>query len=383
MPEFEVPEILRTELSESLLFLASSGITDFQNFSWFEHPDRNNLHRANKLLKNLGALTEKNQITPLGKKMLSMPLPPRWAKAMVLAKDRNLESEIATMAAIMQERDILISSQDTNAECDLILRLEMVLQSPHRFPNITKVANQLTRSSFPKTLNIKEIKRLLLEVFIDQLNRRRKPKEFASIMITGQGLSLSEKNQVRDSEFFVALQILEGKATLACGIEKSWIEELCHKNIQEKSWVEFDEKSGKVLRKTAKSLTLAGIGSLPLENERVHPASQEDAAKYLPEIALQAKDEILQKNEDLKSWIERYSVYCKVFEISEITDEQWKEIFEEACYQEKSLNALFEKNLIPFVESKIEPSTIKSFHKEAPASIQVPTGNNIKIQYFC
>ncbi len=101
----------------------------------------------------------------------------------------------------------------------------------------------------------------------------------------------------------------------------------------------------------------------------------------MTQIALNSKDEILQKNEELKSWFERFSVFCKVFEISEITDEQWKEIFEEACYQEKSLNALFEKNLIPFVESKLDPSILKSFHKEAPASIQVPTGNNIKIQY--
>jgi ATP-dependent helicase HrpB len=381
MLDFDQPEILRTDLAESILYLAHCGITDFQNFSWFESPDKTSLNRAIGLLKSLNALDQKNEITSLGKKMLRFPLPPRWAKAMVLAQESGLEAETALMAAMMQDRALKVYG-DTTAECDLIFRLEFVMQNRSRYSNLFKVANQLTKSALPQNLQVDKIKKLLLEVFLDQISKRRRPKENKGLMISGLGLTLAEDSQVRDSDFFLPVQIMDGKVSIACGVQKSWIEELCSNKIQEKSWVEFDSESGKVLRKSARVLALDSVGSLPLENERIHPASSADAAEFLPEIAFQAREEIFSRNEGLKDWLCRFQFFQKVYSIKELSDEVWKEVFAEACYQETSLKSLFEKNLIPFVETRIPPSTLKSFHTEAPMTIEVPTGNKIKINYL-
>ena len=194
--------------------------------------------------------------------------------------------------------------------------------------------------------------------------------------------------QVRQSPFFLALQVTEGlsqsdtKVGMACGIPENLVLQEYASQIQNRTWIEFDEDTQKVLKKDCRSLNISGVGTLPLENERTSPASASESEAYLPQIALKAKDLIVKKNEELQRWLERFDVYAKYFpENSVLPENFWQDVFTEASFGETSLTALFSKDLIYFIESKLSKNVISHFHRSAPEHFTVPTGNRIRVNY--
>ncbi len=103
-PEFELPEVRREDLAESLLALA--GLGALEGFGWFEPPPPAAADAARSLLADLGAVDGSGRITDLGRRMLRFPLHPRLARLVLEAEARGAGSEGALLAAILGERDI-------------------------------------------------------------------------------------------------------------------------------------------------------------------------------------------------------------------------------------------------------------------------------------
>jgi ATP-dependent helicase HrpB len=102
--EFDVPEVLREDLSETLLALASFGPLD--GFEWFEPPPAASEEAARTLLSRLGALDARGAVTELGRRMLRVPGHPRQARLLVEAALRGAAEEGAVLAALLGERDL-------------------------------------------------------------------------------------------------------------------------------------------------------------------------------------------------------------------------------------------------------------------------------------
>ena len=102
--EFDEPEALRMDLSESILALLASGVEDMEGFPWFERPSSERLEEAFALLRMLGAVDESGRLSRDGRRMSEFPLHPRYG-AMMLAADRfGCVQEIALAAAVAQTR---------------------------------------------------------------------------------------------------------------------------------------------------------------------------------------------------------------------------------------------------------------------------------------
>jgi ATP-dependent helicase HrpB len=294
----------------------------------------------------------------------------------------------ADIAALLLEKDILgKKSYDSRDECDILLRLEVLHKGS--FKSVERASSQLQkllgRASQSAGATADQVRRLLLATFSDQLCRRRKPEEPRAVMIGGRGVSLEPTSQVRHSEFFVALSVMEGlshsdtRVSLACGLTKDMVLQLG--KSETKSWIEFDEKSEKFLQQSAQSLVLPYVGSLPLSDIRSQPAKADDIQEKLGEIAFELREKILEKNESLKSWWERFQVWLKVSEEPGLNDEDLTAIFSEASFGENSLAALYEKNLIYFFESRLSAAVLQRFHTECPEFLQVPSGSRIRLNY--
>ncbi|NUM88905.1 MAG: ATP-dependent RNA helicase, partial [Bdellovibrionales bacterium] len=87
MRDFDPPEITRVDLSESLLLLASLGVTNFESFSWFEAPPPRALAQARDLLLALEAMDEGGILTPLGRRLRELPVHPRVARLLLEARN--------------------------------------------------------------------------------------------------------------------------------------------------------------------------------------------------------------------------------------------------------------------------------------------------------
>ncbi|WP_243337348.1 ATP-dependent helicase HrpB [Anaeromyxobacter soli] len=103
-PGFEVPEILREDLSETLLALAA--LDAAEGLEWFEPPPPAAWEAARGLLVRLGAIDPRGAISEAGRRMLRLPVHPRQARLAIEAAARGAPDAGALLAALLGERDV-------------------------------------------------------------------------------------------------------------------------------------------------------------------------------------------------------------------------------------------------------------------------------------
>lgn len=403
----EIAEIQRVDLTESLLFLAAQGVSDFQNFTWFEKPNSIAIEKALQYLRLAKALDEKNLITESGRKILHFPLPVRLAKLMLVSLERGSAELGADLAGILQERDFLrresVSSfLGDKTECDITVRLDLLQQfrKTNKAPReasffALQTAEQSARQvlSLGKKMvhgkgtqseaNNLELRTLLLKAFPDRLCRRRGTSERA-LMVGGRGVKLQNESLVKTSEFFVALNGVEGNSdaetvvSLACGFSKEFILSHFKDEIQKIRDVTFIEDKGQFFIREYKSLF-----GLPLEEPSLMPASQQEVAEKLPQVLVEKWELVLKNNENLAQWWDRVQFFKRHegLNFENKIPELKLEAFAQACMGESKMQTVFEKDLVFFFENVFPQDFVQTLRKELPDRIEVPSGSKIKIIY--
>ena len=392
MKDFELPEIFRSDLSEALLLLSALGIRNFAQFSWFEMPSGKALITARDFLKNLGALGKENELTPLGKEIREFPLHPRLGKLLLNGKKQGLANEASLLAALLSEKDSSRDSSGSEHENDLLHRWEDLQRNSNQPRNrsLQRTWEQLrqfvrgSESSSPKNFEVdKWIPQILLDIYLDRLCRRRKTREPQAKMVGGRGVKLHPSSSVKNSEFFVALELSEGRdnaETLvfrAVGIPTSVIEQKLGPLSELVSRVEWDEEKKKFYVTEVKEWNGLSIG-----NENRRPAKPEEVGEQLVDIVVNDWERFLQNLPDLKQWFLRLDFLRKAHnEIPALSEEEIRKAVEMACYGENSIEKLQEKNLISFFEPLLARENLQLLNQECPTHWVVPTGNRIAIKY--
>ncbi|UXR64515.1 ATP-dependent helicase HrpB [Bdellovibrio bacteriovorus] len=404
----EVAEIQRVDLTESLLFLSAQGVTDFESFSWYEKPQKVAIENALRYLRISGALDEGNKITALGRKLLHFPLPVRLAKLMLVGMDLGASELASEMSALLQERDILRKEAvnaflGDNLECDLSARLETLHQfrQSKKAPNgthyyslqtvdqsarqILELARRLQKESEPvqglkKDQQLALIKKIIFTTYADRLCRRRGKTERA-LMVGGRGVKLQNETLVKHSEFFVALNGVEGAeaetlVSLACGAEKDFILDLFKDSIQKNKDVAFIEEKGQFFSREYRALY-----GLSLEEPSLTTASSTEIAEKLPQILTDRFDLALKNNEALAHWWERLEFLHRHEPLSVDFEKIKMEAFTQACMGESKMQTVMEKDLCFFFENVLPLDVAQTLRKEIPDRIEVPSGSKIRVIY--
>ncbi len=109
--ERNTPEIQRADLAEVVLLLHSLGVRRAVDFDWLDKPEPAAVERAEALLGTLGALEKAGDgaggLTETGRRMLRMPMHPRFARMLVEAGRRGCVRAAAMCAALVSGRDLL------------------------------------------------------------------------------------------------------------------------------------------------------------------------------------------------------------------------------------------------------------------------------------
>ena len=103
---FAQPEILAADLSSFVLDLAQWGVADPGQLVFLDSPPAPALNEAKKLLADLGAIDASGRITPEGKLLNRLPLPPRLARMVVDAGREGAGRVAAEIAAVLTERGL-------------------------------------------------------------------------------------------------------------------------------------------------------------------------------------------------------------------------------------------------------------------------------------
>jgi pre-mRNA-splicing factor ATP-dependent RNA helicase DHX16 len=101
MDKDTTPEILRTNLAQVVLMLMSLGIDNLLEFDFLDAPPVEVLSRSLEQLYALGALSDRGQLTKLGRRMAELPLDPMMAKALLASEKFKCSDEVATICSML------------------------------------------------------------------------------------------------------------------------------------------------------------------------------------------------------------------------------------------------------------------------------------------
>ena len=117
MAESTVPEILRVNLTSSVLSLKCLGVDDVLAFEYLEAPKPEQIKASLRTLYLLQALDIKGSLTMLGTELSKFPLEPTYAKALLYAAvaGRDTEADCLSLVAVMSTENIWLPSRDEQA----------------------------------------------------------------------------------------------------------------------------------------------------------------------------------------------------------------------------------------------------------------------------
>lgn len=104
-PAFTDPEILRSSLASVILRMADLRLGDVAEFPFIEAPSSRLISDGYQLLQELGAVTERREITELGRQMARLPLDPRVARMILAARKEGCLREILIIASVLSIQD--------------------------------------------------------------------------------------------------------------------------------------------------------------------------------------------------------------------------------------------------------------------------------------
>ncbi|KAJ5038791.1 uncharacterized protein L3040_006470 [Drepanopeziza brunnea f. sp. 'multigermtubi'] len=104
----ELPEILRSDVIEAVLKMKSRGVGNISEFPLMDSPDPMAIQNALKQLHMMGAVDDEGNISSLGKKMATFPLPAAYSRVLIAAADPE--------ANILLEAIDVISCLTTDSE---------------------------------------------------------------------------------------------------------------------------------------------------------------------------------------------------------------------------------------------------------------------------
>jgi len=197
-PVFTDPEIVRTNLAAVILQMLQLNIGDIRSFPFVDPPDNRMINDGFKLLEELQAVSPNGKLTALGKKLVSVPLDPRFARMILQSAKLGSLSEvmiITTGLSIQDPKERPADKQQAADQCHKQWQDEdsdfmSLLNLWHHFETkrqdlSTNQFSKYCRANYVSFLRMKEWRDLHHQVHTAcrglKLTNNEKPAEYAGI----------------------------------------------------------------------------------------------------------------------------------------------------------------------------------------------------------
>ncbi len=117
-PRFTDPEILRSSLAGVILRMKSLHLGDVAQFAFIDAPSGRAIADGYQLLNELGAVDDKNELTPMGRELSRLPLDPRVARMILEARTRGALAEVLVIASALSLQDVRDRPMDAQQQAD-------------------------------------------------------------------------------------------------------------------------------------------------------------------------------------------------------------------------------------------------------------------------
>lgn len=262
---FAEPEIRSADLSGLLLDLAEWGATDPSALNWLDAPPEGLLKAAREDLTAIGALDHAGRITPLGKRLRALPLPPRLARMLVSSVETGAQSRAALIAAILVERGIGGSDPDLTHRLDMFAR-----DRSRRAEDLRRLAASWANTAAADAKSVSDaglpVAALLALAFPDRIGKSR-GSNGQFLLANGRAGTIDSVAAISRAPYIVAAE-LQGKAAatrilLAAPATEDDLEQMSGSRIETREEIVFDAVSSSVRARQIRKLGAITLDSRP------------------------------------------------------------------------------------------------------------------------
>ncbi|MDD5198687.1 MAG: ATP-dependent helicase HrpB [Terrimicrobiaceae bacterium] len=419
-PAADLPEIKRLDLAETVLTLRAAGVGDLRSFRWLEPPDARGLERAESLLRDLGAIDDA-AITDVGRRMLSFPVHPRYARMFLAAQELGCVRATALIAAITQSRGMLLRAEKRMEELReeafgtgisdfqilmrawawadrqgyrvdacrrLAVHADAARQVGKLFEQFLGIAKGEGLDVDARPAEDAAIARCVLAGFADQVARRRSMGTLLCDVVHGRRGLLARASVAQGSRLLVAAEIndIEGRGgeaqitlSLATEIEEGWLRDLFPGDFCERSEVCFDSAQNRVVVRREKIFR-----DLSLESRDRDAEPSPEAAACLAREVLEGNLVLRQWDDAIEQWIcrvNRLAAWMPDLGLPAIGDGERELLIHEACAGATSYRDIKDRPVRDTVRAWLTHPQQQLVEEFAPERIDLPGGRRAKITY--
>lgn len=387
------PKILEADLAPLMLELSQWGIKNVTELTWITSPPTGSVNQAKELLQQLDAIDEQSVITNRGKEMLRLPTHPRIAHLLLTPIKKNEIALATDVAALLEERDPLAKESGADlalriealrkwrkgervfAERNVLERIEKLAANWRRILKVD-VSNEIVSDSL--------IGKLLIAAYPERIAQQQGDHSERFKLSNGRIAKLPDHDPLTREKWLCIAELdgggKENKIFMAAAVHEDDLNVLA----REQEVVRWDDERQAVVG----SLDYR-VGNLTLQRKPSKLINELQKNKILIEQIRQQGLKWLGCEEAQEQWINRVMSlkhwrptenWPDVSERNLLeTLEEWITPFLGAVSKKVELERLDKQvilmNILPYeLQSRLETL--------APKHITVPTGSQIKAQYF-
>jgi ATP-dependent helicase HrpB len=394
------PEILRTDLSSTILDLALWGVESFDELKWLDIPATKTINSTREVLQELQMIDENFNITIFGKEALSLGLHPRYSYMILKANEIGYGYEACLLSAILEERSIytyqnresdiltsfisLYEKDLDNKSINKYLSKEILKQVEFFYSKLKAIKNILKRKD---SFNQEMISVLLLYAYPDRLAKQRISNGNKYKLSNKKGAILHNEDSLYNQKFLVVSNLhfhhKDSFITKALSISYKEIEEYFSHCIKQTQTVTYNKEQNKFDIKEYEMFF-----DLELSCKSISFSKDMNFSKLIIDLIKQEGLSVLSWSDKIVEFQNRVSFInlCDEVEYSfkdislDFLSENlaWIEPYLEDIKSMKQLESLDIYNILTSSFTWEEKKLIDTL---APTHIKVPSGSNIKLDY--
>ena len=393
LPAFAQAEILAADLSGLLLDLAAWGARDPAELAWLDPPPAVAAAEARALLQDLGALDAQGAITPRGKAMRDLPLPPRLACMALRAEALGAGEAACLLAVTLTERGLGGDAADLGERLERFAR-----DHGQRAKDARRLAHGMTRQLRLSARALGETGEpralfpgaLVALAFPDRIARGRgKPGEF--LMANGRAASVEPHAPLARAALLAVAEVTgragASRIVAAAELDEATFETLFAEKIESWDETRFDAASGALRRRASRR-----FGALILSEQNLAVVASPESALILARGAAAFGIDRLDWSKAQRQMRERVAFLRQAHtgagaaniwpDLSEAglakTPELWLAPFIEGCIR---LDDIGPQHFDAALAALLPWDLARKLEEEAPTHFVTPAGSSIALDY--
>jgi ATP-dependent helicase HrpB len=297
------PEILAADLSGFVLDLAHWGVLDPAKLDFLDSPPAAALAEAKALLAELGAVDAQGLITPAGRSLRQLPLPPRLARMVVDAGAAGDAERAAQIAVVLTERglggnDVDLAHRLDGFARDRSQRAGEARSMARRWAQLTNGSAGEAGATTPLSPGA-----ILALAYPDRIAKNR-GADASFLLANGRGARLDAGSPLAREPFLAVAEIAgtaaQGRIVLAAALELAEIEAGQGRRIETREEIVFDSAAASL-----RARRLRRLGAVTLVEQPMTVAPNGESARLLAQGIVRLGIDRLPWSKALRQWRDR------------------------------------------------------------------------------